>query len=65
MTAMSKEEVISVDMITEDFILQNEGKLVWIQDDYLSMRYLTTDRKILDILEEVVRVKEAFGITHF
>jgi hypothetical protein len=65
MVAMSKEEVISVGMITEDFILQNEGKLVWIQDDYLSMRYLTTDRKILDILEEVVRVKEAFGITHF
>ena len=54
MTLPSKET------ITHDFLKENDGKLVWIRDDYLSMRGVVYyfDRPLYDFLEHVDKVKE-------
>ena len=43
--------------ITEDFLKNNDGKIVWIRDDYLFMRGLISDdhdsRKILDKIADL------------
>lgn len=47
-------------LITHDFLKENDGKLVWIRDDYLSMKGIVyyTNRELYDFLEHVELVKE-------
>lgn len=46
--------------ITPDFLKQNDGKLVWIRDDYLSMKGICyhSDPELYDFLTHVDKVKE-------
>jgi hypothetical protein len=43
--------------ITKSFLKKNDGKLVWIRDDYLSMTYLSGDKHVIDILNKVSELK--------
>lgn len=47
-------------VITPKFLRENDGKLVWIRDDYLlCMGYVyNTDRPLYDFLDHVERVKK-------
>jgi hypothetical protein len=51
--------------ITPEFLKKNDGKIVWIRDDYLSMRDLCKGEPLHDFLEHVVRVKEEVRATGY
>lgn len=44
--------------ITVEFLKQNDGKIVWIRDDYLCMRNIAGPGELLDLLDHVAAVKE-------
>jgi len=50
---------VNIGLITEDFVKDNIDNVVWLRDDYLSMRGYEKDEKVLAILERVVEVKRA------
>ena len=43
--------------VTPTFLQENDGKLVWIRWDYLSMRGISDDAELVDFLDYVERVK--------
>lgn len=47
------------DLITEQFLIDNDGNLCWTSDDYLSMRGMCyrSDPELYDFLEHVEKVK--------
>jgi len=51
---------ITIENITPEFVKKYDGKLVWLRDDYLSMRGVCyhDDRQTYDLLEHVANVKE-------
>lgn len=50
---------LNKDKITPAFLRANDGKVVWIQDDYLSMRdYACNDPELYVFLEHVYEVKQ-------
>jgi hypothetical protein len=55
--------------ITPEFIRENEDKIVWLQDDYLSMRGYAliepADPALYDFLEHIVKVKKSMRIPAF
>lgn len=53
--------MISIDDITEDFVKEYDGKLVWLRWDYLSMRGYAKDEE-LEVLNRVAEVKEKLAI---
>lgn len=53
------------EIITPEFLQSNDGKLVWIRDDYLSMRGVSDDAELVAFLAHVEVVKRGarrFGI---
>ena len=44
--------------ITPEFLKENDGKIVWIRDDYLSMMGYEEDPELLAFLEHVYAVKK-------
>lgn len=49
----------SRDAITPEFLKENDGKLVWIRDDYLMMNGVQGPGEMYDFLDHVWNVKEA------
>lgn len=45
------------EMITARFLQDNDGRLVWIRSDYLSMRGMSDDKELIEFLEHVETVK--------
>lgn len=44
--------------ITEEFLVENDGKIVWLRDDHLSMRgYSVNAPDTLKLLNKVVELK--------
>ena len=43
--------------MTEEFLKENDGKIVWIRDDYLSMIGYSKCDKTTEILEGVIQLK--------
>ena len=44
--------------ITPEFLIENDGKIVWIRWDYLSMRGISDDKELVEFLDYVSEVKE-------
>lgn len=45
--------------ITPEFLKENDGKLVWTRDDYLSMNGIQGEDELYHFLNHVIRVKQA------
>lgn len=63
---MAKVKITKED-ITPEFLKQNDGKIVWIRDDYLSMRDICMNDGdgFWDFLEHVAKVKEEVRSTGY
>lgn len=44
--------------VTPEFLIESDGKIVWIRDDYLSMRGIADDPDLIDFLDHVADMKE-------
>lgn len=44
--------------ITPEFLQENDGRLVWIRWDYLSMRGISEDTELVAFLDHVEKVKK-------
>lgn len=56
---MNDRLLYTKEQITPDFLRENDGKLVWIRDDYLCMNGIQGPGELYDFLEHVSEVKAA------
>lgn len=64
MEAATKKRYEKAD-ITPEFLKENDGKIVWLRDDYLCMRNIAGAGELLDFLDHVAAVKEQVRASGF
>lgn len=56
--ALERCRQLDITAVTESFLTEADGKVVWVRDDYLCMRGISGDAKLLRFLDQVADLKE-------